>query len=466
MLARDLKRWYASPTHTGKRYNLVMHTSVLKYSEEDLRTVYEKFPFQWILPKNILFEIQLLEGSEKFRKKAKLFLALWKNKGSICFKSNLEDFYGDQKHLKGLSATKTENLIFIFGDQLKLKEFLENVPANQNYYILYHNRWHHTNGDDYGLIEGVDQVNQWIPSFSCVRNISNMYPSGAKKNSKNIPKSVTAQNYKGEEVASYLVKEEVNSGGEAKIYNVCEDENILLKLYDFSVTDNRLKKLKYFQMLNDHFKHIAMPKGIIYMGKDPIGISMERIKGRALCDVLSSGGSPSLFLDLLPKLAILLLELNCMNIMMVDLSLQNLIVGEKNDIYIVDADSFQYRNYSSGVKIRADFLHKDYVGKQNINIYDLRCQDFAFAVLIFRLLVCGTTSPLFQSGAQDAGILFWGGEFEFPYGKADTSEKVNKRCFERWNLLPEHIQQAFVDEFTFNKEYSVGYWIDLLDREC
>jgi len=468
MLYEQLRIWRV--LHPKEECVLVFHTSALVLPESDLEQVAEKLPCQWVFPQNVYHEIAMLKRSESFGRRAARILELSRMRKGVILLSNLEDFYGSQKHLRIQNYIHCRK-IFVFGNQLKMKEFLEQVPDRDDFWIYYHNRWSHSGYDANDRIVTLQQARDWLGLLDCVKKQKPMGTESAVPAVKRVTE-VDAADAGGKVCAHYHVGEKRGSGGEADIYETCEDPDILLKIYRHPISGNRLKKLQLltgFMSLEKRKRrlpYVRLPLFLLYSQGIPVGIAIEKVEGRSLEDKMSDEALDPV--DLLQKLALSLLELNLMGLVAVDLAEANLMLDEQNRLYLVDTDSFQVGYYGAGVYIREQYMHRELVGKKGNILYDFRYQDFSFAVLAFKLLVCGSFSPLYQEGAyeaSEAGRLFWGGEFEFPYElPGEPQKKVNDTCRLAWETMPLILRKAFAEEFRFEREYSIGHWLRILEE--
>lgn len=466
MLCEQLKIWQV--LHPEEKCILIFHTSALTLSEGDLEQVAKELPYQWVFPENVYHEIAMLKESNIFGRQADRILKLSRMSRGVVMYSNLEDFYGSQKYLR-IRSFMDYKKIFVFGSQLKMKEFLEKVPEKDDFLIYYHNRWSHFRYDANDTVTTVRQAKKWIGLLDCVKKQKYMGTATSVNTIKNI-KEVDALDSNGNVKAHYHVGDKLGSGGEADIYEACENPCILLKIYRYPISGNRLKKLQILTgyippaKRKSKMPYVKLPLFLLYSGGVPVGIAMEKVTGKSLEDQMADESLDPV--ALLQELALKLLELNLLHLVVVDLAEPNLMLDSQNRLYLVDTDSFQAGYYGSGVYIREQYMHRELVGKKGCVLYDFRYQDFAFAVLAFKLLVCGSFSPLYQAGAYEAseeGKLFWGGEFEFPYVlPGETQKKVNETCREAWEMMPLVLKKAFVEEFHFEREYSIGHWLKLL----
>ncbi|XCP85338.1 hypothetical protein ABXS75_00565 [Roseburia hominis] len=467
MLYDELKKFYLlNPDENGM---LVFHTSILNFPDEMLEKIVEEIPWKWVFPENVYYELQFLRKSSVFGKKVGLVFRLGKKRKAVYIEGNLEEFYYSQAPLTALGTSKTVRLIFIFGDQLKLKEFLKNVSEKENYYVFFHNRWEHTQYSSDECIASVKVARQWLRLLDCVGHVKTIRNGAREKIKIDSVQKVTSKGIGGKEIAEYSKAECVGEGGESKVYGISEQEDIVLKIFKEYPSSNHLKKMEYLMLLQQGAKfrgreQVELPKGLLYNGGKLVGIAVKRISGNSLTDAMVDTSIEFDIAEVLQDLALVMLELNLCHMLVVDLDGDNIILDKNKKMHLIDTDSFQLMHYGAGVCMRPHYMHKELVGKQGNFMIEPRYQDFAFGVLMFKLLVCGTYSPLFQKAALDAASenrLFWG-TYEFPYKVAEYEEmEVNAICLEKWKGVPVILQKAFVEAFTFKKDFSIGYWMHI-----
>lgn len=472
----------------NERYYLVFHTSILNFSQIMLDKIANELPYKWLLPENIFYELTLLKRSKMFGKKAEQVLNLAKKKdafnadGSPRLCCNLEDFYAPQNEIAQLAERYTSlwlsapnvNYIFIFGSQLKLKEFLTYAADKKNYFVFFHNRWSQDGYSSEDSITSVATAKNWISLLDCERFAKNVIEEKRILKKLDTEAMLTARNADDGFLRYYHMSEDINSGGEGRLFTAAEDQNVLLKLYKEKLSVNHLKKLKHLikfntmNHLDTYLQYVIFPRELLYMGDEAVGIGIAKVMGLSLTDAIVDSDVEVNLVKVIRNLAVTLLELNLCHIQVADLDTDNLMFDRQSNVYLIDTDSFQYMHYSSGILLRPDYRHKELVNKNTI-LYLPKYQDFAFCVLLFKLLVCGTYSPLYQKAAiefSEQKQLFWGCGFDFPYVEnAKENSNVNPFHQLRWQNLPEKFQCAFSDAFHFRRAFSIGHLMQIFDEE-
>ena len=478
MLYNELKKLYYA--NMNVQFKLVFHTSLLNFPKDMLNCIAGEIPYQWIFPANVFYELELLKKSKLFGGKAEYVLALDKNKkafqqnGKPVVFSNIEDFYDQQGSLTGLAASQNEKFIFIFGSQLKLMEFLTYVPNNENYFVFFHNRWSHNKATSEDAIVKVENAKKWIPLMDCERYTKNVVAATREFRKINRDKQIILKNIQGEVIGKYHISNNIGGGGEANIFTTADNSNILLKIFKEKLSRNHLSKIinliKFSEVnhLEHYMANVIFPQNLLYEGDEPIGISLRKVNGCSLREMVIDPEMKFDLVEMIHDLAVTILELNLCHMLVADLDMDNLMLNSHGKVCLIDTDSFQYMHYGSGILIRPDYRHKELVYNNKNILYKPKHQDFSFSVLLFKMLVCGTGSPLYQVGASEASEknqLFWGCGFDFPYKEYPYGTiKVPEEYFENWKGLPEILQRAFLDVFHFRRTFSIGHMVHVFDE--
>lgn len=383
-------------------------------------------------------------------------------------KWDVEDFYN--KSFERLKLKRNVKYIFVFGNKLKLKEFIEHIIPHDNYFVLFTKEWDYkTLITEYDEIVPIDIAKMRLSVMFNQKEIIQVNKSGNEKRCQfRFGDKVWAINDK-ERISGYYRLERVfGTGGEAVIYTSRWNRKKLIKLYHYQVSEHKKAKLKLLAMMKT--KLLTVPEEILKQEKAVVGFSMLRVRGTILKKMLSNRCCKKInLIKMLKNLAIGLLELELRNIIVVDLSLSNIVLKpNKKDIQLIDCDSLQIYNFCSGVESLPDYKHRELVEKESYIKEPLHLY-FAYAVLAFKTLVSGILHPLFQYEAQEEysiGKLYWGRQFEFPY-KLNVSEDNNNvrvDSNENWKELPEPLRKMFFEVFTFSNECNLGRWIEMLEK--
>lgn len=478
MLYNQLKNIYYS--NRNEKYILVFHTSILNFPKEVLDRIADEIPYSWIFPANVFYELEILKKSKLFGKKAEYVLNLAKRKNAFQLNgkpvpfNNMEDFYDSPSFLTGLAASESQKFIFIFGSQLKLMEFLTCVPNKENYFVFFHNRWTYQKPASEDSVVPIETAKKWKLLMDCERYPKSVVEEARVLRKVDPEKVILSRNIQGEMNGIYHLSKNVGRGGEANVFTTVDNKNVLLKIFKGKISANHLSKIKYLikcseqNHLGTYMENVIFPQSLLYEDTELVGIGIRKVNG---CSITEAMIDPDVEFDLvnvIHDLALSILELNLCHMLVADLDTDNLMLDSCGKVCFIDTDSFQYMHYGSGVLMRPDYRHKELVNNNKKILYKPKHQDFAFAVLLFKLLVCGTGSPLYQKAAVEAAEknqLFWGCGFDFPYkGYPYGTRVVPPQSYENWKELPVVLQNAFLDTFHFRRTFSIGHMMYVFDE--
>ncbi len=250
----------------------------------------------------------------------------------------------------------------------------------------------------------------------------------------------------------------IGSGGEGIVYEV--DNNIVAKIYiEKRLTKGRQKKIELMASKNITIEGVCFPIDALYNKEGIlIGYTMKRAYGTNLVNLFKK---EDFFRKIFPKymkkdiveICILILDkidqLHKYNIVLVDINLFNIMLGQNKEVYILDTDSFQIEGYP-GLVGRKEFFpleirYTDYRKRLKNFEYDY----YTVSILLFYLLMNGI-HPYISIGNKmqenrDKG--------HFPY-RVDPRESMfkvpSKNNLNSWLALPKPIKEMFFN--TFNKD--------------
>lgn len=452
----------------GVTFHLIFHTSILNFEENDLEKTAEEIPYLWYFPRDVYYELQLLQSSKIYGEKCRRILQLWKKRGGeqkgMRLGVFLEDFYHEQTNLTGLASSREEKFIFVFGSQLKLKEFLIYTPDRSNYYVYFHNRWS-CEGDSYGSdIWPMAEARKMIAYLDCTRKRKKMEQS-VDSQEVNVGDCIEIRNK--DVIRTGKLKRfggGRNSGGEGIIFGIEGNDRIAIKIFKKKVSDNKMKKINYLMGLRNRMENAALPEALVYLNGEVIGMAMRKVEGRPL--YRSFEECADTVDQVVENLALTLLELNLSHILVADLAADNLLLAHnRRQVYLIDTDSFQYAYYEAGVGMKTEYRHRELKLGDGSHLYEYRHQDFAFSVLMFKFLVSGEYEPLYQYSEEKEEWSWDQDSFPYEGDEQQVSKKIrNKTLREGWWNLPGAFREAFIDVFGFKRDYSIGAWLYLCNR--
>ncbi len=225
---------------------------------------------------------------------------------------------------------------------------------------------------------------------------------------------------------AHILKEEIARGQEAVIYKT--KTSLVAKIYHAECrTARRMEKLRLLlNTPNLAYACICFPKALLYNGEGEIvGYLMSMAKGEPLSRLLDDCDSwKELFPDWtredLVQLAFTILDkikfLHSRNILLGDLDPANMLVVSQKEVYFVDMDSVQLNDLpcptGKPLYTPPELLkrHKGEPYDFSGTMRDIGNEDYALAVLVFRILMVGylpCTQPVGEVDA-DAVMQKWG----------------------------------------------------------
>ena len=252
--------------------------------------------------------------------------------------------------------------------------------------------------------------------------------------------------------------ERIGDGGEGTVYKTNKNENVVAKIYsDKKLTSHKQSKIEMIIAAGLSIDGVCFPTARLYNSKGVfVGYLMPKAEGEKLGTSVFRGekGMKRFFgswkrSDLV-TLAITILstiqKIHDLGILIGDINGLNILVKSPTEVYFVDTDSFQINEYPCPVGT-LDFTAPEIQGK------DYKCilrsvgnENFAIAVLLFRLLMFGE-SPYAQQGGSGIAHNISTGNFSFPL-KGKGNNKMPKGdwiCL--WSHLPDKLQEIFYRTF-------------------
>ena len=252
--------------------------------------------------------------------------------------------------------------------------------------------------------------------------------------------------------------EKIGEGGEGTVYKTNESDNIVAKIYSKKkLTSHKQSKIEKIIAAGLSIDGVCFPMKHLYNFKGVfVGYLMPKAEGEKLgTSVFHGEKGMTKFFDSwkrsdLVTLAITILstikKIHDLGILIGDINGLNILVKSPTEVYFVDTDSFQINEYPCPVGT-LDFTAPEIQGK------DYKCilrsvgnENFAIAVLLFRLLMFGE-SPYAQQGGSGIAHNISTGNFSFPL-KGKGNNKMPKGdwiCF--WSHLPDKLQEIFYRTF-------------------
>lgn len=254
--------------------------------------------------------------------------------------------------------------------------------------------------------------------------------------------------------------EKISEGGEGCVYNTSKSGGAVAKIYfDKKLTSHKQSKIDALIASGLSIEGVCFPTAHLYNSKGAfVGYLMPKADGKKL-DVSvfkGEGGMGRYFASWtrqdLVNLAISILtiikKIHESGILIGDINGSNILVKSPTEVYFVDTDSFQINDYPCPVGTM-EFAAPEIQGKNyNSFLRTIGNENFAVAVLLFRLMMFGL-NPYAQQGGAGIEHNIRTGDFSFPY-KEKSNNKIPKGdwCY-FWSHLFFKLKEHFY--FTFRK---------------
>ncbi len=250
----------------------------------------------------------------------------------------------------------------------------------------------------------------------------------------------------------------LGDGGEGIVYKTNKSENVVAKIYfGNKLTSHRQAKIDKIIAAGLSIEGVCFPTEHLYNSKGVfIGYLMPKAEGEKLGTSVFRGekGMKKFFGNWsrsdLVTLAVTILStiknIHDLGILIGDINGLNILVKSPTKVYFVDTDSFQINEYPCPVGT-LDFTAPEIQGKDyKYFLRSIGNENFAIAVLLFKLLMFGE-SPYAQQGGAGIAHNISRGDFSFPF-KDKGNNKMPEgdwSCF--WSHLPEKLREIFYRTF-------------------
>lgn len=272
--------------------------------------------------------------------------------------------------------------------------------------------------------------------------------------------------------------EKISEGGEGCVYKTSKSKDIVAKIYfDKKLTSHKQSKIDCIIDSGLSIDGVCFPTTHLYNSKGVfVGYLMPKAEGKKLDISVFKGerGMERCFASWtredLVSLAISILsiikKIHESGILIGDINGSNILVNSPTEVYFVDTDSFQINDYPCPVGTM-EFTAPEIQGKDyNSFLRTIGNENFAIAVLLFRIMMFGL-NPYAQQGGAGIEHNIKTGDFSFPY-KENSNNKIPKGpwCFFWSHLffkLKEHFYYTFrkgESRFDETKRPGVDIWLD------
>ncbi|MDR6906423.1 serine/threonine protein kinase [Agromyces sp. 3263] len=251
----------------------------------------------------------------------------------------------------------------------------------------------------------------------------------------------------------------LGEGGEGAVYEA--DRSTVVKIFDKDhLTRHRKEKIELLVSRNLRAKGLCIPSAVVRNSHGEfVGYVMPKASGREFQRTIFNKRKferefPSWRKADLVDICISFLEmvqyLHSMNVIVGDINPKNLMVDERKNVFVIDADSWQLEGYPCPVGTPM-FTSPAMLGKTYSN--DLRTMEdelFAVATMLFMIVMTGQF-PYIRTGTDgDMVQLIKEGNFAFQYENRNNKDQPDGD----WKYMWSHIHKPVKDLFwhTFHRE--------------
>lgn len=452
-------------THPLERVMVVLHTSCVLESTEDLQALATLPDVKFTVANSVFYELQLLKFSSNMKLRVNADILLSRICRFHALSCDIEQFYDSAASPIDPVTVNAGPVVFAFYDAAAAEEFvMHTVSRAMNRLFLYffdpygYNRQYlvpqplSSFGDMDLLRHPFRKVTPVNGSDPCTVNPlfqETLYLG--RKNSYGFNRTVDGTKFK-------LLTGGI--GGEAEVFTSPELPDKVIKIYSaYRPTPAKVEKLENLAELGRrlHSDRLAMPVDLIFDGDDScLGFTMRRVTGEPLRNImLNESWNRYDRTAVIRNLSLLLLELRLYQINISDLSANNVLIGRSNEVYVIDCDSFETFKHPGG-GATPPYVHPDIDSALMFDRFREPYQiNFAYAVLLFQCLL-GWQNPLTQRNMGSAEPTW--GTAEFPY-EADNDLNAAPAKYARWMELNDTTRQSFAEEFHFRRWHGIGAWI-------
>jgi len=284
---------------------------------------------------------------------------------------------------------------------------------------------------------------------------------------------VTAESLVGRR--SLVLGELLGEGGEGRVFAVDGDEDLVVKIFDEEHrTGHRVEKVRLLMSHDLVSPGIAFPASVITNGDgEDVGYAMPRASGKVLQATIMR---PARFKATYPNwtkadlvdVCISFLEkveyLHSLNILVGDINPKNLLVTEGKEVWIIDADSWQFEGYPCPVGTPM-FTAPTITGEYADALRTMEEELFAVATMLFMILITGAF-PYARAGADtgDVAGLIKEGKFAFQFREHSDRDQPDGPWKFMWSHLPPQVKARFWNTFhrdgrRYNRRPTANEWL-------
>ena len=250
----------------------------------------------------------------------------------------------------------------------------------------------------------------------------------------------------------------IGEGGEGRVFEVVGVPGQVAKLFDPEHrTVHRQKKLDLLVSRELVSEGISFPTATLALtGGEFLGYMMPLASGRELQRTVTN---PARFKKSYPTwtkadlvdVCISFLEkvtyLHALNILLGDINPKNVMVDAQKNVWIIDADSWQFEGYPCPVGTPM-FTASTVKGEYASRLRTMQEENFAVATMLFNILMTGQY-PYVRSGADtgDAAALILDGKFPYQFQGISDQDQPDGNWKFMWSHLPFPVKSLFWNTF-------------------
>lgn len=465
------------------KITLVFHTSCVRFSDDDLEYL-EKTGLSWCVPDNVRVELTLLVqngqeyGDSTLSRRAQKILdnaSRWDLLGSIGehMPWDLEQLYIEQGQRYSVDRRifAGRSLLFLFGSRYKMYEFLEYGRNLRGHYVLVlkEREWSCSGGRVASLETEHGKLRKWAREFwsggECLR-------VGLKERDCAVEELRRIKSYDcvghtrtgGQGIPTRVLGDRIGNGSYAVIYRSRRElGGDMVKLFkELDMVGNGIGKIRSLVAGAGEMGHLplAMPQGMLMTCERSdrvLGYTMKDLKGQPACKIVYMGAWPEGVDPALicRRIGALLVEVHTRDMLVNDLSYNNVLVTDWGGVGFADCDSFQSHEYVGGpmtdIYRHRDLTQEDCETKLRKPVHEY----FAYVVLLYQLAML-VMNPLNASKEEIGEIRSWSNTV-FPLDwDTKKNDSVGEIILKRWNKQDEPSRRLFADVFHFRRSPSIG----------
>lgn len=474
-ITRTLQLWAAGDCWQElDQVSIVLHTGCVNYPLGELQQL-ARLPVHWLIPDNVRVELELLRArSSEYGTRAGLILEQARRCNGLGTTAegmawDLEQLYRNRRGSLEPDSISWGTLIFLFGTAGKMYEFVGSCIPLPGHYLLWRS------GEALSVrslssLEGLERMRQeskdhW--SGSRVSRLNQPVQVEPLKKLRRIrcvdmcqsPPAVITQ------IPGGMLHATGQQGTYARLYARSSWPGRVIKIYRnrMGLVGSSRDKLRCLAEYTPRLGllPLAMPLALLNTEAGPfdrdgacIGYVMRELRGRPLLDFYTSGWDGYDLYEILRQIAWLLLELHCRDILVNDLSYNNILIDERGRVAIVDCDSFQIGTFPGGA-ITENYRHPEIEAAAcSRTLHQPRHECFAFAVLVYQCAML--TDPLCTCGGDPELDPNWNNT-RFPLEwDTKTSDAVSPQVLRSWLRQDDRFRRTMAEVFHLRADHSIG----------